>query len=105
MAKTTTRRVTRIHATTLATFQGTFASLIGLGVAILFSLQTTIQTAQETESVLRGMAFGLTAGVISIIVLPFVYFVFGWVIGLLQAWVYNAVLGAAGGIVFDLQDE
>ena len=51
------------------------------------------------------MAFGLTAGVISIIVLPFVYFVFGWVIGLLQAWVYNAVLGAAGGIVFDLQDE
>lgn len=105
MAKTTTRRVTRIHATTLATFQGTFASLIGLGVAILFSLQTTIQTAQATESVLRGMAFGLTAGVISIIVLPFVYFVFGWVIGLLQAWVYNAVLGAAGGIVFDLQDE
>lgn len=105
MAKTTTRRVTRIHATTLATFQGTFASLIGLGVAILFSLQTTIQTAQATESVLRGMAFGLTAGVISIIVLPFIYFVFGWVIGLLQAWVYNAVLGAAGGIVFDLQDE
>jgi hypothetical protein len=105
MAKTSTRRVTRIHATTLATFQGTFAALIGLGIAILYSLERTIQVADATDSVLRGMAFGLATGVISIIVLPFIYFAFGWLIGLFQAWIYNAVLGAAGGVVFDLQDE
>lgn len=105
MAKTLTRRVTRIHPGTLATFQGTFASLVGLAVAVLFSLETTIKTAQATQSVLRGMAFGLAAGVISLIVLPFIYFAFGWVLGLVQAWVYNAVLGAAGGLVFDLTEE
>jgi hypothetical protein len=105
MAKTSTRRVIKIRATTLATFQGTFAALIGLGIAILYSLEATIQATEATQSVLRGMAFGLATGVISMIVLPFIYFAFGWLIGLFQGWVYNAVLGTGGGVVFDLQDE
>jgi len=105
MAKVSTKRVTKIKASTLATFQGSFAALLGLGVAILYSLETTVQTAQATQSVLRGMAFGLAAGLVSVVVLPFLYFVFGWVIGMLQAWVYNAVLGVSGGIVFDIEDE
>lgn len=105
MAKTLTRRITRIHPTTLATFQGTFLALIGLGVAILYSLERTVQVADATDSVLRGMAFGLATGVISLLVLPFIYFAFGWLLGLFQAWIYNAVLGASGGVVLDLQEE
>jgi hypothetical protein len=51
------------------------------------------------------MAFGLTAGIISIIVLPFIYFAFGWLIGLIHGWIFNIVLGASGGVAFQLDDE
>lgn len=105
MAKTESKRVVSLKATSVAMFQGAFAAILGLGVAILYSLQATVDMAAATDSVLKGMAFGLATGVISIIVLPLVYFAFGWVIGLLQGVVYNAVLGASGGIVVQLKDE
>lgn len=105
MAKSNQKRLTAIRATSLANLQGTFASIIGLGVAILSSLETTINVADSTDSVLRGLAFGLAAGVVSIIVVPLIYFAIGWVVGLVQGWVYNVILGAAGGLVVDLEDE
>ena len=105
MAKTESKRVVRLSAGSWATFVGTFAAVIGLGIAIIYSLDTTIDVAEATDSVLSGMAFGLAAGVVSILVLPLLYFAIGWVIGYVQGWVYNAVLGASGGIVFDVKDE
>jgi citrate lyase alpha subunit len=105
MAKSNKKRLTAIKATSLANLQGTFASIIGLGVAILASLETTINVADSTDSVLRGLVFGLAAGVVSIIVVPLIYFAIGWVVGLVQGWVYNVILGAAGGLVVDLEDE
>ncbi len=105
MAKSNSKRITKIKASTWATFQGAFAGIIGLGVAILHSLESTIQVAEATDSVLRGMAFGMATGIVSIMVLPMLYFAFGWLIGIVQAWVFNVVLGAAGGLVFDVADE
>jgi tetrahydromethanopterin S-methyltransferase subunit C len=105
MAKAQAKRVTKLKATSWAAFQGTFASILGLGVAILHSIDSTARVAESTDSVLRGMAFGLATGVVSIIVVPLVYFAIGWVIGLVQGWVFNVVLGAAGGLSFELEDE
>jgi hypothetical protein len=105
MAKQSNKRVVQIKASTLATFMGTFAAIWGLGVAILYSLNTTVEVAAQTNSVLSGLAFGLATGAISIIVLPLIYFGIGWVVGIVTGWVYNVVLGASGGIVFNLEDE
>ncbi|MCA9331233.1 hypothetical protein KC957_04220 [Candidatus Saccharibacteria bacterium] len=105
MAKAQTKRVTKLKATSWAAFQGTFGAVLGLGVAILHSVDSTVQVADATDSVLRGMAFGLAAGIVSIIVVPLVYFGVGWVIGLVQGWVFNVVLGASGGLSFELEDE
>ena len=105
MAKSESKRLISIKPTTWALFQGSFASVIGLGVAILYSLRGTIKVAANTDSVLTGMAFGLAAGIISIIVLPLVYFAFGWLVGLVQAWVYNTILGISGGVVFHTTDD
>lgn len=99
------KRVVQVNAYTLATFDGTFAAIIGLGIAIIYSLNNTIDIAASTNSVLKGLAFGLTTGIISIIVLPFIYFAFGWLIGLIHGWIFNVVLGASGGIAFQLEDE
>lgn len=105
MAKTQSKRIVRIKATSWATFQGTLAGVIGLGVAVLHSLDSTVQVADATDSVLRGMAFGLATGIVSILVIPLVYFGIGWVIGVVQGWVFNVIVGAAGGLVLDLEDE
>lgn len=105
MAKSTQKRLTHIKETTWATFQGSFLAIIGLGVAILHSIDSVARVAETTDSVLRGMAFGLATGLVSIIVLPLLYFAFGWVIGLVQAWVFNVVLSTSGGVVLSVEDQ
>lgn len=105
MAKSSEKKLTRINPWSFANLQGTFFAIIGLGVAILHSIQSTIDVAESTESVLGGLAFGLTAGVVTVIVLPLLYFAFGWLIGIVQGWAYNVILGAAGGLVINLEDN
>ena len=105
MAKVNNKRVVSLKPTSFALFQGSFAAIIGLGLAILYSLHTTVHVASATDSVLKGLTFGLASGALSIIVLPFVYFAFDWLIGLVQGWVFNAVLGVSGGLVFGMEDE
>lgn len=105
MAKSQAKRVTKLKATSWAAFQGTFWSVIGLGVAILHSINSTTRVADATDSVLRGLAFGLATGIVSIIVVPLVYFAMGWVVGLVQGWAFNVILGASGGLSIELEDE
>lgn len=90
--------VVGVKASTVALFEATLASAIGLFVAILFALRTTISLTNETNSVLAGMSFGLAAGVVSIIVLPLVYFAIGWIIGYLHGWIFNVIVGETHGI-------
>ncbi len=90
--------ITGVKASTVALFEGTFAAAIGLFVAIVFSLRATINLSQETNSVLAGMSLGLLTGAVGIIVLPFVYFAIGWLVGYLHGMVFNAVVNASGGI-------
>lgn len=90
--------ITGVKASTIALFEGTFASAIGFFVAVLYSLRTTINLTGETNSVLAGLSLGLITGAVGIFVLPFVYFAIGWLVGYIHGAVFNAVIGASGGI-------
>lgn len=92
--------VVGLRASTVALFEATFAFVIGLGIAIIRSLELTVNLTQETNSVLLGLSFGLSAGVVLVIVLPLVYFGIGWLLGYLHGWVLNAILRMSGGVVF-----
>ena len=105
MAKKGNKRVVGIKSSTLAVFEGTFMGILGLGVAILHSLRATVDVASETQSVLGGLAFGLATGIVSIIVLPLVYFGIGWVFGYLHGFIFNVVAETSGGLVLRLEDE
>lgn len=91
-------KIVGLRASTLALFQGTFGAVVGFIVAVLFALRATIHLGQSTESVLGGLSFGIGAGIVSVIVLPFVYFALGWVTGYIQGWVFNAIARNSGGI-------
>ncbi len=105
MAKKGNKKVVGIKSSTLAVFEGTFMGILGLGVAILHSLRATVDVANETQSVLGGLAFGLATGIVSIIVLPLVYFGIGWVFGYLHGFIFNVVAETSGGLVLRLEDE
>jgi hypothetical protein len=44
------------------------------------------------------LLFGMSIGVLSLLVLPIIYFAIGWVLGLIQGAIWNAVLRTSGGI-------
>lgn len=104
MARSSTKKLTGLRAGSIAMFEGTFAALVGLSIAILYSLAGTIELTQATSSVLTGLAFGLTAGVVALVVVPLVYFAIGWVIGYLHGFIFNVVAGASGGIELDFEE-
>lgn len=105
MAKKSNTRVVGVKSATLATFVGSFWGILGLGVAIMHSLRTTVDIAESTQSVLSGLAFGLATGIVSIIVLPLIYFGIGWVSGYLWGFVFNVVSETSGGLVIRIEDE
>lgn len=104
MAKKSTIKVSGVRAGSIAMFEGTFAAIIGLAIAVLFSLNKTVEMADATDSVLAGLAFGVGAGIVSILVLPLIYFGIGWVIGYIHGWVFNAVAGSSGGIDLHVEE-
>lgn len=107
MAKSTTSllRVTGLKATTLGTLQGTLFSIIGLVVAISYSVSATVRFAESTESILRGMTFGLAHGFVTITLIPVIYFLIGWVIGFFYGVIINALLSSSGGLVLKTEDD
>ncbi len=104
MAKNKRVKIVGIKPATLAMFEGTLASVIGLGIAILYSLNATVKMAEATNSVLRGLAFGISAGIVSIIVLPLIYFGIGWLIGFVHGWFFDVILHSSGGVEFDTEE-
>jgi hypothetical protein len=100
-----TLRVVGVKPSTIAMVQGTFALLVGLVAAIMFSISSTVHWAQETESVLRGLTFGLASGFIAIIGVPIVYFMAGWLLGWFQGVVINAIISMSGGIVLKTENK
>lgn len=99
------KRVAGVKPTSWAIVVGTFWAIVGLAVAILFSLNATVEFANETDSVLAGLTFGLAAGAVAVIVTPLVYFAIGWVVGVIQGYIFNVVLRSAGGLVVTLEDN
>lgn len=99
------KRVTGVKASTVALFEGFFAGLIGLAVAILFSIANTVELAESTDSVLAGFTFGLAAGAVAIIVTPLIYFGIGWIIGYIHGFIINWLLAESGGIALSIEDS
>jgi len=104
MAVKTNSRIIGVKTSTLALYEGVFAGVIGLAVALFWSLSTSFQYGVATSSVLKGLAFGLTAGFISIIVVPIVYFAFGWIVGLVHGFIFNVISETSGGIVLRIEN-
>jgi len=99
------KRVVNVKPTSIAMIEGLFAAVVGLAIAILFSLRSSIQIAESTQSVLTGLTFGIAGGAITILVLPLIYFGIGWLVGLVHGYVLNFLIEAAGGLDLSIKDN
>ena len=104
MAKQSYKKITAVSASSIAMFEATFASAIGLFVAIMYSLNTTVKIAESTNSTLKGLSFGMATGIVSIIVVPLIYFGIGWLVGYVHGWVFNVIAQSSGGIAVKIED-
>lgn len=99
------KRVVNVKPTSIAMLEGVFGAVVGLTVAILFSLRTSVQIAENTESVLAGLTFGVAGGAVAILVVPLIYFGLGWLIGLLHGYILNLLIETSGGIELNVKDK
>jgi len=79
-------------------FVGWFGLVVGLAVVVAAWLRSTVAYTQATDSLISGLLLGMGVGFLTLIFLPIVYFAVGWVVGLVQGWVFNVVLRMTSGI-------
>jgi len=105
MAKTENKRVSGISTASIAVFEGVFFGTLGLIVAILRALENTFQYAESSQSLLKGLTFGIASGVVLIVLLPIIWFAIGALVGAIHGVIYNYVSTQMGGITVRLTDD
>lgn len=82
--------IKRFDVLSVAKMSAIIAAAIGLIAAVLFLLFGGLLG--------RGGLLGFGGGLLGVIVLPIIYGVFGFIGGLVQAFVYNFAAGFVGGV-------
>lgn len=98
-------RITSVKPTTLAMFEGLFAAVIGFAVAVAAWIGLTAHYTAVTESLLKGLLWGLAPGLLAVIVDTLIYFAAGWIVGMVHGWLFNAVSAMMRGIVVGTRTE
>lgn len=98
-------RIHNVRPSTIAAFEASFGAILGLVIAFMAWIGTTVQYTQATDSLLSGLLMGMTAGVLTLMILPLIYAAIGWVVGYVQALIFNLVIATSGGIALSVADE
>ena len=98
-------RIHNVRPSTIAAFMASFGAIIGLVIAFMAWIGTSVQYTQATDSLISGLLVGLGAGVLTLMILPLIYAAVGWVLGYVQALIFNLVIATSGGIALSVADE
>ena len=98
--------IKRIGVLKLGIFQGCAFALLGLVFGLLFTLFASMFGGifgAAGHSPAAGIGMGMIGGIASMIFLPIIYGVFGFIVGVISAFVYNLVASIVGGIEIDVE--
>ena len=90
--------IKRIDVLSAAKITGIIAAAFGLLAGVIFFLFGSMFGALLGASGSHGGGAAMFGGVMGIVLLPILYGVFGFIGGLIQAFVYNLAAGFVGGI-------
>jgi hypothetical protein len=93
------QRIHRVGVMQMAKTSGALYVLLGLivGVPILYFMSASA----KTQPGIPGL--GSSVGLWTIVLIPVIYGIFGFISGLLLAALYNLVAGLTGGIAIELE--
>lgn len=97
--------ITKVRIGTLAGFYAVGFGIVGFAISLLYAIGGSLHFGAETSSILKGMAFGITAGVAEVIFLTIVYAVTGAVVGFVHAVIFNLISRTSGGIVVNVKEQ
>jgi hypothetical protein len=97
--------ILKVKIGTLAGFYAVGFGIVGFILSLLYAMASSLHFGVETSSVLKGMAFGITAGVAEVIFVTIMYAVAGAVTGFVHAVIFNVISRAAGGIVLSVKEQ
>jgi hypothetical protein len=94
-------KLTTIRVLSFAKFQAVLMAPIGLVAGVLYSFGGAIYDVLTTGSVNLGTALAFLA----LIGMPIIFAAFGFIVGLLEALLYNLFAGWFGGIETDFERQ
>lgn len=89
----------KIKVMSLAKLQAAILAVVGLIAGILYSFGGAIYDLISTGSVNSGTALAFLA----LIAMPVLFAIFGFIVGIIEAYLYNLILRKIDGIEIDLR--
>jgi hypothetical protein len=97
--------ILKVKIGTLAGFYAVGFGIVGFILSLLYAMSSSLHFGVETSSVLKGLAFGITAGVAEVIFVTIMYAVAGAVTGFVHAVIFNVVSRTAGGVAISVKEQ
>jgi len=98
--------VTRVGVLSIGKLIGTVNLIIGLAVGLITAIAGTISyLTNTTPTVVDGLLASLAIILSAVILYPLVMFAFGWLYGVLVAFIFNVVVGVSGGVDLTVKEE
>jgi len=97
--------IIRIRLGTLAGFYAAGFGIVGFIISVIYALSASLHLGVETASLLKGLVFGVTAGLVEVFFVTIMYAIFGAVVGFVQAVIFNLISLASGGIVIITKEQ
>ncbi len=91
------KEIKKIGVLSLAKIYAVITAIFGLIIGIIYAVVGTAASVSGEAGVLAALGIG------SIIVMPIVYGIIGFISGAIGAWLYNLVANWIGGIELDLK--
>jgi hypothetical protein len=97
--------IKRVRTSSLAGFYAVGFGIVGFVLGALYAMSSTIHFGSDTQSVLKGLAFGLTAGFLELFFITIVYAMVGAIVGFVNALIFNLISLSSGGISIHVKEE
>lgn len=99
-------KIVGVNAVSIGNYVGTFYALLGVvvGLILAFGSAFSVWLGEEGLNLFEGLGLGLTVGILSIVVFPFIYFVIGWIQGAVFGLLFNVVTHYMGGIEIETKN-
>ena len=97
--------ITKVRISSLAGFYAIGFGIFGLIISLAYAMSASLHFGQETNSLLGGLAFGITAGFLEVFFVTIFYAMIGAVAGFLNAIIFNVISRSSGGIVLNVKEQ